>query len=102
MCFFLVGEVHAHKQTQARAYVRNPVTVSHTSPMYDSCGRDEGTGTRYLRNLKVKSPEIFGDRAEALMSETRRRNGKMMKSKDTRMSVGQAAGRFNTGSPRHW
>lgn len=91
MYLLLVEEVHAHRRTRARAYVRddgaacvyprNPVTVSHTGPMYDSRGRGEGTGTRYRRNLKVKSPEMFGK--ETLMDETRKRT---KRSKDTRAS----------------
>lgn len=78
--FFLLGEVH--RQTRARTYVwndvacvypRNPVTVSHTGPMYDSCRQGGGTGTRYRRNLKVKLPEIFGEEQRPWWARRRER-----------------------------
>jgi len=103
MYFFLL-EVHAHKQTRARGtacvYPRNPVTISHTGSICDNRGRDGGTGTRYRRNLKVKSPEIFGD--GGLDEGDEEETGETMRNKDTGMSVGRAVGRFNAGSPRHW
>lgn len=78
---FLLPRRGSHKQTRARAYVRddgaacvylrNPVTVSHTGPI--AADEAEERERRYRRNLKVKSPKIIGDGIRTLMSETRRR-----------------------------
>lgn len=113
---FLLEEVHAHRQTRARAYRagRRCMRVFAESRYSQSHRPDVTIATDEAeeREREVsEEPEgkVAGDLRrwsrgldERNEEEEEEENEETTRGKDTRMSIGRAAGRFNAGSPRHW